>query len=120
MCVCSGWENGVSSIFVKSDGLSLFCFCRPHRDTPAPKCYRSVATRGDVAAMSEERDNQDGLLLDSLAHAQQKLQVLRRAHTFVFSCTPCASAVFVRPVKSISQGKCCIQAGWPYSYFESR
>ncbi|CAM9595931.1 unnamed protein product [Scytosiphon promiscuus] len=32
------------------------------------------ATRGDVATLSEERRYQDGLLLDSLAHAQQKLQ----------------------------------------------
>eukprot|EP00903_Cladosiphon_okamuranus_P009978 g9464.t1 len=32
------------------------------------------ATRGDVAAMSEERAKEDSLLLDSLAHAQQKLQ----------------------------------------------
>lgn len=39
--------------------------------------YRSAATRGDVAAMSEERESQDSLLLDSLAHAQQKLQVPR-------------------------------------------
>lgn len=39
----------------------------------------SAATRGGVAAMSEEREDQDSLLLDSLAHAQQKLQVPRTA-----------------------------------------
>ncbi|CAM9600903.1 unnamed protein product [Pylaiella littoralis] len=33
------------------------------------------AMRGDVAATSEERGYQDGLLLDSLAHAQQRLQI---------------------------------------------
>ncbi|CAM9458372.1 unnamed protein product [Ectocarpus sp. 4 AP-2014] len=32
------------------------------------------ATRGDVATLRKERGYQDGLLLDSLAHAQQKLQ----------------------------------------------
>ncbi|CAM9774599.1 unnamed protein product, partial [Hapterophycus canaliculatus] len=32
------------------------------------------AMRGDVATLSEDRRHQDSLLLDSLAHAQQKLQ----------------------------------------------
>lgn len=46
-----------------------------------------AATRGDVATMSDERKNQDGLLLDSLAEAQQKLQVIPRDN-FAFCLPP--------------------------------
>lgn len=40
-----------------------------------PVVFSFSETRQDVATLSKERARQDGLLLDSLAEAQQKLQV---------------------------------------------